>query len=319
MAKTIRKRLVESSIGQLLVGIFVAVAAVGFGWLLFGLGQGPDSYPLIAEFETLGNISVATKVRLRGFDVGKVDGIQFQPTPEVGDSYFLVELGIEKRYPIPEGVVAEIRGGGLVGEASIHLDVSEAGSGRLPAGSRIPGRSDLGMKSLIAKVKDAAAKLGGAGGAIKDAKLGERLGSIRTSVAKIAADLGRMSLSADSLLVASRHMVTGMEPGIQSSLESLDRSMARLALTLSRTDTLVAATGTDVQGSVKAMRQLVERLDAVLTRVDALVTNKEREIDDTLSNLHAASAAVREISEHPWKLVTGQGAATTDTVRPDSP
>ena len=34
---------------------------------------------------------------------------------------------------------------------------------------------------------------------------------------------------------------------------------------------------------------------------------KEAELDSTLTNLHAASKAVREISEHPWKLLTGQG------------
>ena len=34
---------------------------------------------------------------------------------------------------------------------------------------------------------------------------------------------------------------------------------------------------------------------------------KEEEIDETLSNLHAASSSVREITQHPWKLITGQG------------
>jgi len=29
--------------------------------------------------------------------------------------------------------------------------------------------------------------------------------------------------------------------------------------------------------------------------------------NSTLDNLHSASEAVRQISEHPWKLLTGQG------------
>ena len=52
---------------------------------------------------------------------------------------------------------------------------------------------------------------------------------------------------------------------------------------------------------------MVERLDRVLGRVDTLVQAKEAELGETLTNLNAASVAVREISEHPYKLLTGQG------------
>ncbi|SVD74458.1 uncharacterized protein METZ01_LOCUS427312, partial [marine metagenome] len=87
----------------------------------------------------------------------------------------------------------------------------------------------------------------------------------------------------------------------------LDRNMQKLSQTLSRTDTLVAATSEDVQRSLHSLRLMVERIESVLVRVDTLVQAKQGEIDETLTNLHAASAAVRELTEHPWKLMTGQG------------
>jgi ABC-type transporter Mla subunit MlaD len=203
--------------------------------------------------------------------------------------------------------VAEIRGSGLVGEAFIHLDVSAAEGAALSPGSRLQGRSDESMKTLMAKIRVAAEKLGGAGGAIRDADFGSKLDLLGTDVARIADDLGRVSRSADSLLMAGRHVVIGMEPGMLRSLESLDRSMARLALTMGRTDTLVAATSQDVRSSVRALRQLVERLDGVLGRIDTLVQLKEQEIDETLTNLHATSESVRDLTENPWKLVVGRG------------
>ena len=98
-----------------------------------------------------------------------------------------------------------------------------------------------------------------------------------------------------------------MEPGIQSTIGGMDESLSRLTLTLGRTDTLIAGTSEDVRSSVRALRLMVERMEQILQRVDSLVQHKEREIDETVTNLHAASTAVRELTEHPWKLITGQG------------
>ena len=76
---------------------------------------------------------------------------------------------------------------------------------------------------------------------------------------------------------------------------------------MARTDTLVATTSQDVQGSVLALRQTLEHLDAMLVRVDSLVVGKQAQLDGTVDNVHATSAAVREIAENPWKLVIGRG------------
>ena len=102
-------------------------------------------------------------------------------------------------------------------------------------------------------------------------------------------------------------MVVGMEPGLLRPLSSLDRSMARLALATGRTDTLVEATSQDVRATLHAMRALLERMEVVLGRIDTLVQTKEAQVDETLTNLHATSAAVRLISENPWRLVVGRG------------
>ena len=302
-----QRKLVESTTGHILVGIFVLVAAAGFGWLLVSQRQGPAKYDLIAEFDVLGSINEATKVKLRGFTIGQVKRIDFRHQPPEGGAYFLVILGIEKRYPVPVGVVAEIRSSGLVGESYIDLNVSDAGVLSLKPGSPIEGRSDPGVKGLMGKIADAARKLGAAGEGIKKADLGGKLGRLTLDVSRIADDLGRVSASADSLLTTSHEMMDGMAPGIEGTLDGLDRSMQKLSQTLSRTDTLVATTSEDVQRSLHTLRLMVERLETVLVRVDTLVRVKEGEIDETLTNLHAASAAVRELTQHPWKLITGQG------------
>jgi phospholipid/cholesterol/gamma-HCH transport system substrate-binding protein len=307
MAESGARRPQESPTVQIGVGLFVSVAVVGFVWLLISLRLGPDRYPLVAEFDTLGGISEATKVKLRGFTVGQVESIVFQPMPKQGEAHFLVTLGIETAYPVPSGAFAEIRGSGLVGEAYVHLDVTTVDGPSLVSGAHIKGRSDETMKTLMTKIRDAAQKLGGAGQAIRNADLGDRLTDLTMSMGQVAADLGMVSRSADSLLQAGRKTLAGMEPDMASSLQNLDRTMSRLAVTMARADTLVAATSEDVQGSVQALRQLVERLDALLVRVDSVVIGKQAQLDETVDNVHATSAAVREITENPWRLITGSG------------
>ena len=188
-----QRKLVESTTGHILVGIFVLLATAGFGWLLISQGQGPAKYDLIAEFDVLGSINEATKVKLRGFTVGQVKHIEFRPQPPEGEAYFLVVLGIEKRYPVPVGVVAEIRSSGLVGESYIDLNVNSAGVVSLQPDSHVEGRSDPGLKGLMRKIGEAARKLGAAGEGIKKAALGGRLGRLTLDVSYIADVIGRVS------------------------------------------------------------------------------------------------------------------------------
>jgi ABC-type transporter Mla subunit MlaD len=274
---------------------------------LFFHEENVERYRVIAEFNTINNLSEATQVKLRGFTVGQVEEVEFRPRPEVGEAYFLVVLGIEKAYPIPTGSIAEIRSSGLVGDTFIHLDVTQAEGPPLTPGSRIVGRDALGMKELVASVTEMAHKLGGAGESLRRADLGYKLGRLGDSAHQVSRNLGQVAHSADSLLIASRILLEAMGPGFEKVLASLQVGADQLNRTLQHTDTLVAGSREDVQNSLKALRQAVERLDRVLLRVDEMVLDKEAELDSTLSNLHAASKAVKEISEHPWKLITGQG------------
>lgn len=302
-----RKLLHERGSGNALVGAFVLVAVLIFSWLLLFQRDRTDRYRLVAEFNTISDLNEGTKVKLRGFTIGQVEGIEFHPQPPSGQAFFLIELGIEKQYAVATGTVAEIRSSGLVGDAFIHLDVGQAKEAALPPGSHIKGRDAMGMKQLMVSITEMAHKLGGAGESIRRADLGYKLGRLGDSMHQVATGLERVSHSADSLLVVSREMVETLQPEVSRVLVGLEQNLGQLNRTIGHTDTLVMGSSADVERSLKALRQAVERLDQVLQRVDGMVQGKQAEIDSTLDNLHAASKAAREISEHPWKLITGQG------------
>lgn len=302
-----RKMLHDRRSGHALVGLFV-VGAVGFFiWLLFYQKEERAHYRLEAEFNAISNLSEATQVKLRGFAIGQVESVQFRPNPGEGQAYFLVSMAIEEAYQVPVGAIAEIRSSGLVGDTFINLDVSQAGQQPLAAGTRLQGRDEVGVKELVSSITEMAHKLGGAGESIRRADLGYRLGRLGDSMHRVAGSLELVAHSADSLLVTSRLLVDRTGPQAETVLVQLQENLVQMNRAMRQTDTLVAGSRDDVHNSLKALRQAVERLDAVLVRVDSMVVQKEGKIDSTLGNLHSASESVRDITAHPWKLLTGQG------------
>jgi len=302
-----RKLLHDRRSGHALVGLFVLTAFAFFIWLLLFQKEERAYYKISAEFNAISNLSEATQVKLRGFTIGQVESVQFRPSPGEGEAYFIVAMGIEEAYQVPEGTIAEIRSSGLVGDTFINLDVSQAGQVSLPPGSRLRGRDEVGVKELVSSITEMAHKLGGAGESIRRADLGYRLGRLGDSMHRVAGSLELVAHSTDSLLVTSRLLVNRTGPRAESVLVQLEENLVQMNSTMRQTDTLVAGSREDVHNSLKALRQAVERLDAVLGRVDTMVAQKEGKIDSTLVNLHSASESVREIAAHPWKLLTGQG------------
>ena len=300
-----RKLLHERRSGYAAVGAFVVGAVLFFVWLLLLQRDDTPKYDLSVEFNSINNISEATLVKLRGFPIGKVKSVEFRPQPPSGEAHFIISIEVEKEYPVPEGVIAEIRSSGLVGETFIDLNVSQAGKKALSPGSRIRGRDDIGVKELVENIKVMAHKLGGAGESIRQADLGYRLGRLGDGIHRVAGGMERVSASTDSLLLASRVMVQQTTPQTEALLSEMRVSIERMSGVMSQADTLVRGSRQDVQGALLALRESVEKLNGVLGKVDSMVTRKEAQIDSTLDNIHSVSESVREISQHPWKIITG--------------
>ena len=80
------KLLHERASGQALVGLFVAVAIFLFAWLLFFQQKEVVRYRIVAEFNTINNLTEATQVKLRGFTIGQVQNVAFDPQPKTGEA-----------------------------------------------------------------------------------------------------------------------------------------------------------------------------------------------------------------------------------------
>ena len=105
---------------EVLVGVFVTVALIvgilGTLWLSRS-GLLSDTYPLDTRFRWGANLKQGQEVWLAGFAVGTVDRVELRP-----DGWLDVWMAVEEKYPVPEGVIAQLKTASFFGDMAINLE-----------------------------------------------------------------------------------------------------------------------------------------------------------------------------------------------------
>ena len=115
MAATLKDNLAEALIGLLVV--VIAAGFVAFAWARTGAGEGSDGFVLSARFPNIGGVTLGTDVKVSGVKVGKVVGLELDPT-----SYQAVlRLSVDRGLKLPTDSSAAITAEGLLGGNYIAL------------------------------------------------------------------------------------------------------------------------------------------------------------------------------------------------------
>jgi phospholipid/cholesterol/gamma-HCH transport system substrate-binding protein len=115
MASTLKDNLIEAIVGLLVV--MMAVGFVGFAWARTGAGGGQDGVTLLARFPNIGGVTLGTDVKVAGVRVGKVAGLELDPT-----SYQAVlKLTVDRGLKLPIDSSAAVSSEGLLGGNFIAL------------------------------------------------------------------------------------------------------------------------------------------------------------------------------------------------------
>jgi len=129
-----------------------AVLAVAIGFLVYagqatGLSGGQSEYELAASFRSADGVDLGTDVRMAGVKVGRVTGIELDPTTYRASTVFTVQEGIE----VPDDSAVAVSSEGLLGGNYVEI---------LPGGSPFyfePGdeieftQGSVGLLSLLMK------------------------------------------------------------------------------------------------------------------------------------------------------------------------
>lgn len=139
------------------------------------------TYTLRAEFDSVSGLERQNKVLLRGYPIGRVQGISFEPDGIV------VTMEIEGKYQVPGGSEAAVESYNLLGERAINL--TPAGPGpALPPGSMVPGVN----RDLMAEVRSALEGLRRSEQAFDPSRLARTLDLLEGTLGTLKGEIGRM-------------------------------------------------------------------------------------------------------------------------------
>jgi|GEM_PF-1457932 len=298
---------VEYQKRDLLIGAFLVVGLVFVLAAVFVKLQVRTGYYTVkAEFSRIATLNESAKVRLRGYEIGYVQQIRFFPMAIRPDVYFEVDLAIEDHYPLFEGTHATVRGGGIVGDRFVELDVPVESSIRLAPGSAIPGDLPDDIGETLETARDMMRKVGTMAKRFDNADVGGKFRKFVDHVKKIREGVDRIADSGSSAFRQINGAVADIRPGLVGSVSQLHESMDRLSAIMDSTDALMVDNKDEIEQTLSSLASSLQALEHLVVNVDSLTTGGRQDILKTIENLQDASHSLKDLSKHPWKFFTGK-------------
>ena len=298
---------VEHQKRDLLIGAFVVLTLVALLSVYFVKSRwwGTGYYTITAEFERISSVKKGVKVRLRGYEIGHVDQVLFNPMPE-DDVFFRVVLAIENQYPLCVGTIASIQGGGLVGEKYIDLEVPEQTADLLANGAVIPGSIPDEFGDTLEGAQEMMRSITRMIRRMDDGDVGGKFARFVFLVNRIADSVDRLSVSGTQAFASMGQAFSNMDPGMQKALAQLGENLSHTSALLATVDTVLVENHEQVQVTLQTLNQNLGHLQRLMVNVDSLTTGSRGDVLESIENLKDATGSLKDLAKHPWKFFTGK-------------
>ena len=136
---------------EIMVGVFMVVGLLAFGWLAFRLGEvqlfsGSRMYTLDAAFNNVSGLKVGAEIQLSGVNVGTVRAIRLDQ-----DNLALVTMQLQQKVRLPKDSMASIKTQGIIGDKYIQLTLGADSETYSPGELLVDTESALDIESLISR------------------------------------------------------------------------------------------------------------------------------------------------------------------------
>ena len=295
----------ENKAHALAAGIFVLLAAallvVLAAWLTRDTGQ-RDAYE-ISTRESISGLQPQAAVRYRGVDVGKVDGIGFDPKTE---GNVLIKLEVDHEAPVTKDTFASLGYQGVTGLAFVQLDDEGHPGARLEPQDghppRIPLRPGLLQKlsqkgeQLLDQADAAMTKINTLLGDANQKKLAtalDNLGTAAGNVSRLSQTLnGTVQSRLDPALAEAKQTLQS----VRSSSDEFGRTAKRINAPDGPIDRLAAGT--------QSLSHAADSFNsATLPRIN-------RVTDETSRAVRMLGRTVTNVGDNPQSLIYGNGPVT---------
>lgn len=136
---------------EIVVGFFLVLGFLAFGWLAVQLGEVPwltesKSYSLAAEFNNISGVKVGADVQVAGVTVGKVRQLTLNK-----DNMAVVGIQIDRSVKVPLDSIASVKSQGIIGDK--YIQISLGGDEKLykTGETIVDTESSVDLESLISK------------------------------------------------------------------------------------------------------------------------------------------------------------------------
>jgi len=212
-----------------------------------------------ADFENVDGLLEAAPISVNGFQVGQVREIKY----DYGKNSIKVLLSMNKGLQIPEGSSVSMTKG-LMGGASLVLNMGDASNGILPVGSNLPVSS---IPGLLDKVQT------------------EVLPQVDNILPKVDSIMGNVN------------GLTG-DPALAASLARLDAITTQLARSAQQLNTLMVSLNRAVPGVMNDVNGITTNLTGATGNLtDLSVSLKQMPLDSTINMLNATLANLQAVSK----------------------
>lgn len=136
---------------EIMVGIFLVIGFLAFGWLALRLGevslltQG-RTYTLDAAFNNVSGLKKGSEIQLSGVTIGTVRAIRLDE-----DNMALVSMQLNQDVHLPVDSMASIKTQGIIGDKYIQLTLGGDTEMYKPGEILVDTESTVDIESLISK------------------------------------------------------------------------------------------------------------------------------------------------------------------------
>ena len=136
---------------EIVVGIFLVLGFLAFGWLAMQLGEvtwlsGSRTYTVYADFDNISGVKSGAEVQIAGVTIGSVTGLELNDYDQARAA-----LQLNKEIKLPKDSIASVKSQGIIGDKLIQITLGGDEENYTEGDVIVDTESSVDLESLISK------------------------------------------------------------------------------------------------------------------------------------------------------------------------
>lgn len=250
-----------------LIALFLVIWGIKY---LLGTNLLKNTQRFYATYASVDGLEPSAPVLLKGYKIGSVSEVQFQPESEPS---FIIAIDIDRAYKIPLGSSAEIFSADLLGSKAVRINSS---------GKKEYHNNKDTLHSNIVP---------------------DMLSSVMDNVTPVLVNVRQLTSTLDSLGISIDELIN--DPSTKGMIQNLNNATGSLNSKLSDGGSITTALD-DLSAVAANLREQNEQIAATISNLHSFSEDIEQsDLDSILINLNAVTSSLKTVSQ---QMESGEGS-----------